>query len=117
MVILPAQGLFRHRHHTAKTIAGWLIKDGGACGGVTSAWADRRRRSIGAGAVLQSCRNETGLLVLGVEPAVRRVALACARRHRSGSSTAVPSRALMICINNSRVNARGVKSALTVIPA
>ena len=68
MVILPAQGLcFAIAINTAKTIAGWLIKDGVirrsyiGVGGQTAKIHQRVVRHF-------NLPNETGMLVLGVEP-------------------------------------------------
>lgn len=68
MVILPAQGLcFAIAVNTAKSIAGWLIKDGvvrRSYIGVGGQTAKIHRRVVRFFNLL----NETGLLVLGVEP-------------------------------------------------
>jgi len=67
MVILPAQGLcFAIAINTAKTIAGWLIKDGvirRSYIGVSGQTAKIHRRVVRH----FNLPNETGLLVLGVE--------------------------------------------------
>lgn len=68
MVILPAQGLcFAIGINTAKTIAGWLIKDGAVRRsylGVGGQTAKIHRRVVR----FFNLPHETGLLVLGVEP-------------------------------------------------
>lgn len=103
-VILPAQGLcFAIAINTAKYIAGWLIKDGvirRSYIGVGGQTAKIHRRLVR----FYDLPNETGMLVIGVEPGSPRVTPACAKATRLWNTADKSSPALTTCTNCSREN-------------